>query len=333
MPGAMRDASGKMGFGVLRYSPNPIVCVIDPEHVGLDAKDVTGIPRSCPVVATVDDACRLGADVFLLGIAPPGGLIPADWYREINQAWDEGMSIINGLHDRLAPRFSETGGESNQWVWDIRTEPEGLKPNTGAAAGLAPKRVLFIGTDMAVGKMTAGLELWAEARKQNVKAEFVATGQIGITIMGSGVPLDAIRVDFASGSIEGEMMRYPDADMILVEGQGSLIHPGSSATLPLIRGSMPTHLILCARAGQTHLARNDSIKIPPLREFITMYEDLAEACNTFARPKTIAIALNCGHLNDAEADRATQEIEAETGLPTTDPVRHGAGRLLEALQD
>lgn len=331
MPGALKDIAGKMGFGVLRYSPNPIACVIDPEFAGQDAADVTGIPRHCPVVATVEEACDLGAQVFLLGIAPPGGLIPTDWMRDIDRAWDKGMSIVNGLHDRLGPRFESSGGERGQFVWDIRTEPEGLGVNHGRARELPAKRVLFIGTDMAIGKMTAGLEVWAEAKRQGIKAEFVATGQIGITITGSGVPLDAIRVDFASGSIEREMLRYPDAEMILVEGQGSLIHPGSTATLPLLRGSMPTHLILCARAGQDHLLRLPEIVIPDLRTFAEMYEDLAEARGTFPRPKTVAVALNCGHLDDEAAALACQEIEAKTGWPTVDPVRHGTARLVQAL--
>lgn len=325
MPGALKDIAGKMGFGVLRYSPNPIACVIDPEFAGQDAADVTGIPRHCPVVATVEEACDLGAQVFLLGIAPPGGLIPTEWYPDIDRAWNQGMTVVNGLHDLLGPRF---GGER---VWDIRVEPEGLGVNHGRARELPAKRVLFIGTDMAIGKMTAGLEMWAEAKRQGIKAEFVATGQIGITITGSGVPLDAVRVDFASGSIEREMLRYPSAELILVEGQGSLIHPGSTATLPLLRGSMPTHLILCHRAGQDHLARIPEIAIPDLHEFVGLYQDLAAANGSFPRPEMVGIALNCGHLSDDEARVACEELEAKTGWPTVDPVRHGTGRLLEAL--
>ncbi len=39
-------------------------------------------------------------------------------------------------------------------------------------------------------------------------------------------------------------------DVLWIEGQGSLLHPGSTATLPLIRGSQPTGLMLVHRAGQ-----------------------------------------------------------------------------------
>ena len=326
MAGALTDISGKMGFGVLRYSPNPIVCVIDPDYAGRDAAEVTGIPRPCPVVATVDEAHALGAEVFVLGIAPGGGKIPPDWYPNIDRAWELGMLLVNGLHDLLGTRYPDSSR-----VWDIRVEPLGLETNKGRAGHLPGKRILFIGTDMAVGKMTAGLEMWREARRKGIAAEFVATGQIGITVLGSGVPLDAVRVDFASGAIEREVIRYPDAEMIFIEGQGSLIHPGSTATLPLIRGSVPTHLVLCHRAGQHTLARVPEVAIPELRGFAKMYEDLAEAQGTFPRPVTVGIALNCGHLDDAAAQRAVKELEAETGWPVVDPVRHGTTQLLRAI--
>jgi uncharacterized NAD-dependent epimerase/dehydratase family protein len=330
MEGSVNDFSGKMGFGILRYSPNGIACVIDTETAGGDTRDLAKVPRSCPIVASVEEAIALGADVFVLGIAPPGGLIPQAWYDVIDQAVELGMNVVNGLHDLLAQRYpSLTPG---QWVWDIRTEPSGLQPGTGAAASLGNRRVLMIGTDMSVGKMTAGLELYSAARGAGVKTEFVATGQIGITLTGRGVPLDAIRIDFASGSIEREVMRCRDAELVIVEGQGSLIHPGSTANLPLLRGSCPTEMILCHRAGQHALRRIPDIRIPPLGDFIRMYEDLAEACGTFPRPRTVGVALNTFHIADEdEARDAVLALEHEVGLPCTDPVRFGVGPLLNAL--
>ena len=330
MEGQVEGNVGKMGIGILRYSPNPVVCVIDSFTAGRDAAEVTGVPRLCPIVASVREATSLGAKVLVLGIAPPGGLIPPDWYPVIDAAWDAGLSLVNGLHDLLGPRYSGRA-KPGQWVWDIRIEPAGLDVGGGLAAGLPNKRVLMIGTDMAVGKMTAGLELYRAARKRGVKAEFIATGQIGITITGRGVPLDAVRVDYASGAIEVEVLRVSDAELVIVEGQGALIHPGSSANLPLLRGACPTHLVLCARAGQSHLARLPNIAIPPLRYYIRMYEDLAEACGTFPRPHTAAVCLNTFGLPEQDALASADALEREVGLPVVDPVRHGTERILNAL--
>ena len=190
----------------------------------------------------------------------------------------------------------------------------------------------MIGTDMAVGKMTAGLEILRAAREANMRAEFVATGQIGITVTGRGVPLDAVRVDFAANAVEREVIACAEAELVIVEGQGALIHPGSTANLPLLRGSCPTHLILCHRAGQSTLQRLPEIVIPPLGAYCKLYEDLAEACGTFPRPRTAAVALNTGHLDDDAARSACEAIEAELGVPCADPLRGGASRLLMALQ-
>lgn len=230
------------------------------------------------------------------------------------------------------PEREPSGSHPEQFIWDIRTEPPGIGVGYAEARHLTNKRVLFIGTDMSVGKMTAGLVMWKEALARGIKAEFVATGQIGMTITGKGVPLDCVRLDFACGAIEREVLAAKDAELVLIEGQGSLVHPGSTSTLPLIRGSQPTHLVLCHRAGMDVLPRLPWVRVPPLNDFIRLYQDLAEVCGTFIRPEALGIALNCGHLSsDEDARAACEQIEKETGLPTTDPVRFGIARLLDRI--
>jgi len=329
MEGELVGDFAKMCYGILRYSPNDVAAIIDSKYAGKDVKDVVQSPRSAPIVSTVSEALALGAEVFVLGVATVGGHVPAEWYPAINEAVAKGMSVLNGLHDRLSARYPTL--KPGQWIWDVRIEPEGLGSGTGLAAGLKNKRVLMIGTDMAIGKMTAGLEIYRAALQKGVKAEFIATGQIGITITGKGVPLDAVRVDYASSAIEREVMAVRDADLVIVEGQGALIHPGSTSNLPLLRGACPTHLVLCHRAGQTHLRRLSHIRIPPLRDYIRLYEDLGEACGVYPRPKTAAVAVNTSMLSEAEARDALKKIEVESGLPTDDPVRFGAGSLLETI--
>lgn len=329
MEGASDKDLGKMGFGVLRYSPNPVVCVVDSELAGHDMLEFGKSPRPAPIVATIDEAVKMGAEVLVLGTAPPGGLIPPEWFSALDEAVERGLSLVNGLHDLLTPRYPSL--KPRQWIWDVRVEPPGLTTATGAAWSLKNKRVLMLGTDMAIGKMTAGLELHRGLREKGVKAEFVATGQIGITVTGAGVPLDAVRVDFAAGAIEREVMRYPDAEVVIIEGQGSYVHPASTSPLPLTRGSCATHIILCHRANQQGLKRYPDISIPPLVEFIKLCEDVAEVCGTYPRPKTVGIALNTAHLPEDEALKAVRATAEETGLPCTDPVRFGVEPLIAAL--
>lgn len=180
--------------------------------------------------------------------------------------------------------------------------------------------------------MSTSLELNKVSQKRGLLSKFLASGQAGLMIAGDGVPLDAIRVDFASGAVEQMVMRYGnDYDILHIEGQGSLLHPGSTATLPLIRGSQATHLILVHRAGQTHIRNYPQVEIPPLPEVVKLYEMVAKAAGAFAPVKVVAIALNTFHLDLSSAQQAIEQTQAETGLPCTDPVRFGADTLLDAV--
>lgn len=329
MAGALDAENGKMGLGLLRYSPHEVVAVVDPDHAGEDLVALTSIPRPAPIVATLREAKALGADVLVLGIAPSGGLLPDDWWPVLDEAVALGLSLVNGLHVSLAPRYP--GLQSGQYVWDIRQEPPGLMVGQGTARLLPNRRVLTVGTDMSVGKMTAGLEVWRAARARGIDCGFVATGQIGIAIMGEGVPQDAVRVDYAAGAVEAEVMKHRDRDLIIVEGQGSILHPGSSGTLPLMRGSCPTHLVLCHRAGMATPVKIPWLLIPPLRAVAELYEEVAWCRGVYPRPVTCAIALNTAHLSPQEARQATAQTQAETGVPTFDPIRDGGGPILDEI--
>jgi uncharacterized NAD-dependent epimerase/dehydratase family protein len=323
--------NAKMTEGVIRYGANPVVAVIDSRAAGRSAGEFFGVGHDIPVVATLDDAIARGAQVLVLGTAPSGGRLPPEWRAMLEAAVAAGLSIVNGLHDALAPVFAGRLAPG-QWVWDIRT-PQGDLPAiaTARAADLGNARVLMVGTDMAIGKMTAGLELWRSLRDCGADAVFLATGQIGVTITGDGIPLDAYRVDHASGAVERMVMATGQHAIQIVEGQGSLLHPGSTATLPLLRGSCANQMILCHRAGMVHLDTMEHIRVPPLADVIALYEALAGAAGALPAARVTGIALNTRALDADAADRAIAEAAAATGLPVTDPVRHGAGLLADAV--
>lgn len=326
-------SAGKMGHGLLRWRIGPIAAVIDRDHAGRDSAEITGIPRSVPVVASVAEAKALGADVLIPAIAPPGGVLPEDWRAEIVDALRCGMSIVNGLHASFAedPEF-EASRTPGAFLQDLRREPPGLANGTGAARTLAARRILTVGTDMAIGKMTVSLACHHAALERELRSTFLATGQIGIAIAGRGIALDAVRVDFASGAVERETLEQGrDVDLVWVEGQGSVLHPASTAWLPLLRGAMPTDLILCHRAGQTSLARAPWVEIPPLAQVAGLYETVAAACGVFPEARVRAVALDTSRLEHGAAERALEDAARVTGLPVVDVVREGAGRLLDAV--
>ena len=332
MEGALDNDSGKMGFGLMRFSKHPIVCVIDSNYANKTVEEAVGLPYSIPVVATVDEAIDRQAGILVLGIAPSGGRFPAEWDAPISHALENGLSLINGLHDDLNARFGHL--LTNNSIWDVRKPAHSYPIATAKASQLKNKRVLMIGTDMAAGKMTAGLELYAALKEKGVNVGFVPTGQIGITLMGNGIPLDAIKVDQAAGAVEQAVLEQQDKDIVIIEGQGSLAHPGSTATLPLIRGSQPSHFILCHKAAHTHLRYPVShVPIPPLDEFIQLNESVAKVCGSLNEARTLGVALNTVGLDREAAMAKIQEVEKLTGLPTTDVVLLGAGKLVKALSN
>ncbi|MBM5806797.1 MAG: DUF1611 domain-containing protein [Cyanobacteria bacterium M_surface_10_m2_179] len=339
--GGIDNLSGKTGLAMLRYRHGPIVAVIDPAHAGGDLRAITGIERSVPVVADMAAALVYGPAVAVVGLAPSGGRLPAEMRADVVAALRAGVSLASGLHSRLAddPEFAAVPLAPGQWIWDLRQEPADLEVATARCAQLPCRRLLAVGSDMAVGKMSACLELLAAAQRRGLEARFVGTGQAGILISGQGVALDAVRVDYAGGAVEAAVLAAaqgagPEA-LVLVEGQGSLAHPGSTATLPLLRGSQPTDLLLVHRAGQTHVRTRpgaEPVAIPPLPELIAACEALAALGRPDGlRPRVRAIALNTALLEGSAAATEAERLAAATGLPVLDPVRQGADQLLAAV--
>ncbi|TAE51481.1 MAG: DUF1611 domain-containing protein, partial [Oscillatoriales cyanobacterium] len=229
--------SGKTGLAFLRYSEAQIVAVIDRQCPGKSLSELTGIPQQLPIVASVAEALQFAPDILLIGIAPSGGVLPPEWLPEINLAVAAGLSVVNGLHAKLAPLIMVPLTE-NQWIWDVRQEPKSVGAIASAAAAkLSCRRVLTVGTDMSVGKMSTCLELDRTCLQRGLRSKFLATGQTGLMIGNEGIALDAVRVDFAAGAVEQAVIKLgSECDILHVEGQGSLLHPGSTATLPLLRG-------------------------------------------------------------------------------------------------
>ncbi len=331
MESSIDDDYGKMGISALRYLDNDIVCVIDSVFAGKKISEVSIIKKDIPIVENINKAKFLGANVLLLGVLTSGGIRPKPWDSVIKESLSQGMSIINGLHDQVYPHFEKYLTGKNQWIWDTRVPKFIPKIGSAKSANLNNKRVLMIGTDMAAGKMTVGLELYSYLKDKHIKTGFVATGQVGITVTGKGIPLDAYKLDHACGAVEAAVIEQKDKDVVIVEGQGSILHPGSSATLPLMRGTCPTHMILCHIARNDSLRSLDNIKIPDLKKFITLNEELSSVLGTYPKSKVIGVALNTVEMSDNDAKEFIKNTEKNTGLPATDVIRYGGEKIFNQL--
>lgn len=345
--GSFTPLDGKTAVGVLRYRLDEVAAIIDSTRAGRTAEACVGLGGALPVVADLVGAAAHGADSLLIGIAPQGGELPAAWRAMVREAIERGWDVLSGLHSFLGddPELAALAAARGATLLDVRRPPMRRPVAASRAASVEALVVLTVGSDCNVGKMTAALELRLELEARGVRAAFVATGQTGIFVADRGVAVDAVPADFVAGIAEEMVIEAArEADVVLVEGQGALRHPGySGVTLALLHGTAPSALLLCHHSGREMIrapiagARPSSDpagrgagepSIPPLPEIVRDYE-LAAA---WVKPApVIGVALNTLGLDDGAARRAVASAGRSTGLPATDPVRFGAGPLADAL--
>jgi uncharacterized NAD-dependent epimerase/dehydratase family protein len=317
---------GKTARGVIRYSPHPVVAVLDSTRVG---ETMDGIP----VVATVAEAMPFEPTTAIVGVATQGGRFPPAWRELLKSAIAHGLDVESGLHEFISvdPELSELAATHGVELRDLRKPPPGLSVPTGANLEVPATIVLTVGSDCAIGKKTVAVELDLEARRRGLKSVFVPTGQTGIAIAGWGIAVDAVISDFLAGAAEWLVVEGArrGGELLFVEGQGSLVHPAySGVTLGLVHGSAPHLFVLCHKAGATEVEGFPGHPLPSLSELVELHEGISLP----ARPATVAaIAVNTADLDDEAARQAIAAAADETGLPADDPVRFGAGRLVDAV--
>jgi uncharacterized NAD-dependent epimerase/dehydratase family protein len=322
--------TAKTAVGLLRYCPEEVVAVVDRAKAGGDLAALVGVGKGVPIVENIAAALAYQPDHLALGAAFSGGRLPDTWRASIRGALAAGMNVINGLHTRLNddPELARCAADAGRTIWDVRACTKSLNVGMGKARQTRAKRILTVGTDCNLGKKVTSLELVSELRRRGLRAEFVPTGQTGVMICGRGVVIDAVLSDFVSGAVEEAVLECPDADYIVVEGQGALLHPSFSAvTLGLMHGALPDLMVLCGAPGRRHMRHTD-IPIPPLDELIRLHEGLLRPIHP---SKVVGVALNTFGLSEETYRQALGKARAESGLPVGDPVRAGAGWLADAV--
>jgi uncharacterized NAD-dependent epimerase/dehydratase family protein len=338
--GQFDPLSSKTANSCIRYFPERIVAVLDRGQAGRTVQEVLGYGGAIPVVGDLVDgiARGAGATAVLVGIAPAGGRLPDEWRGWLRQAITRGLEVWSGLHTFIGddPELGALARERGVRILDVRRPPPDLPVADGRAADVDALVVLAVGSDCNVGKMTAQLQLRDALVRRGHRTSFVATGQTGIFIEGWGIAVDAVVADFIAGAAEQLVIQGArDHDIVLVEGQGSLIHPGySGVTLGLLHGSCPDAMILCHQASREWIGdyhgRSPWVRIPPLAELVDLHERAAAP----VRPaRVVGVCLNTFDLSEPAARDAVARAADETGLPATDPVRFDPAPLVTAIED
>ena len=312
----------KTAFGLRDWAPE--LCV--GEYALPDATVSTGLPRLSPA-----EAYAKGARALVIGVANIGGQIPPAWIEALVAGLEAGLDIVSGMHVPLASleAVREAAVRTGRRLHDVRVPPRNIPIATGRKR--TGKRLLTVGTDCALGKKYTALSLARAFAARNVPVDFRATGQTGIMIAGSGVPMDAVISDFEAGAAE---LLSPDAapdHWDVIEGQGSLFHPAYAAvSLGLLHGSQPDAIVVCHQPGRERVVGLEDFALPSLQE--TMALNLLLGRRTNPAMRCTGISLNTSHMDDRERRALLHATAEELGVPAADPLRPGPefDRLVES---
>jgi uncharacterized NAD-dependent epimerase/dehydratase family protein len=281
-----------------------------------------------PVVGSLNEITL--ANALIMAVATPGGKMPQSYKEIMLEAISKKMNIISCGHEFISddPELLAAAKLSGVTLLDVRKNNE---RDVAQRKGIRNDclRILTVGNDCSLGKMVTSLELARALQKKGHDAKFVATGQTGILIEGDGIPIDAVVGDYINGAAERLILQNQHHDILIIEGQASIVHPRySSVTLGSLHGSMPHGMIMCYEVGREYVYNLPGIKIPPMETVVKLYEDMA---SVIFPSKVIGFALNSKNASDHEYEMERKKVNEQFGLPACDVVRDEPDELVKTI--
>ena len=338
--GAFNTPNGKTAHGLVRFTERyEIVGVIDRNYAGQDAGQVLDArPNNIPVFADLDEALAATAPgggrlTLVIGLAPDGGRLPAEARSVVARALENGMNVDSGLHDFLSndPELMKIAQTHGCRVRDIRKTPDRSQLHffTGKIEEVKCLKIAVLGTDSAIGKRTTAWIIVHAARAAGLKAELVGTGQTA-WMQGARYTMimDSCINDFVSGEIEHavyEAWKNERPELIVIEGQGSLMNPAYPGGFEILAAGRPDFVILQHAPKRLEYDGFPGYPLHPLPQQI-------QAIETISGKQVIAITVNHELMEKDEIDPECRRITEQTGLSALDVLHSGAGQLVDLLK-
>lgn len=322
--GSETDATfAKTALGLVQWCPEKVAGQLRFEDCRVDL----GVPDM-----TVPEAVDAGCGSLVMGVAPVGGRVPESWWDVIEEAARSGLDIVSGLHLRLPDRSSlvEAARAGHSRLVDVRVPPGQLPVGNGKKR--TGRRILTVAADCAIGKKYTALALDRALTQAGLNSTYRATGQTGIMIAGEGIPIDSVVADFISGAAEA-LSPDNDPDHIdVIEGQGSIFHPGfSGVALGLLHGSQPDGFVVCHDPQRTTVTGWPHYKLPPLDEVIESHVRMGRRTNPDIR--CLGVSVNTSMLPPEDRGAYLERLGNETGLPCFDPLLDGCNAIVQQLSE
>ena len=338
--GAFNTPNGKTAHGLVRFTERySVVGVIDHVYAGQDGGEVLdGKPNSIPIFASLVQAMaaltgELRPRTLVVGLAPDGGRLPAEARETILAALATGLNVDSGLHDFLYKDsdLMAIAAKHGCRVRDIRRTPDRdeLHFFTGKIDEVDCLKIAVLGTDSAIGKRTTAWIIVHAARRSGLKAEMIGTGQTA-WMQGAkySMIMDSCINDFVSGEIEHAVYgawKNESPDILLIEGQGSLMNPAYPGGFEILAAGRPDFVILQHAPKRLEYDGFPGYPLHSLPEQINAIE-------TISGKKVVAVTLNHELMQKDEIGPACARITEETGLPAFDVLEYGSDELVQLLR-
>ncbi len=333
---------GKTSHGLVRFTERyNVLAIIDEKYQGKDAGEVLdNRPNGIMIFKDFNSAFNefraknIEVNNFVVGLAPDGGRLPKEAKKEIALALEHGLNVDSGLHDFLTndQELVALAAKHNCRIRDVRKTPDRDKLHffTGEIEKVDCLKLAVLGTDSAIGKRTTAWFLVHGFQKQGFKAEMIGTGQTG-WMQGAkySMIMDSCINDFVSGEIEHAVVsawKESDPDVVVIEGQGSLMNPAYPGGFEILAAGRPDYVILQHAPTRMEYDGFPGYKLHPLSEQIN-------AIKVISGKEVIAITLNHERLTPEEIEPACRIVTGETSLPCFDVLANGAQELIEILKE
>lgn len=338
--GAFNTPNGKTAHGLVRFTERyEVVGVIDSKYAGQDAGMVLDKRNyNIPIFKNFQEAlANLGSsnkpESLVVGLAPDGGRLPKEAKETIKLALETGLNVDSGLHDFLYKdeELMAIAEKNNCRVRDVRRTPDRdqLHFFTGKIEEVDCLKIALLGTDSAIGKRTTAWIIVHAYREAGLKAEMAGTGQTA-WMQGAkySMIMDSCINDFVSGEIEHavyEAWKNESPDLIVIEGQGSLMNPAYPGGFEILAAGRPDFVILQHAPKRVEYDGFPGYPLHSLKEQISAIE-------TISGKKVIAITVNHEEMTVEEIIPACNKINVEIGLPAFDVLEYGAKELVKLIK-
>ena len=338
--GAFNTLNGKTAHGLVRFCRRyAIVSVVDSRYSGRDAGDVLdGKAGGILVVDSIETAMQtaenagMPATHLVIGIAPDGGRLGKGARQDVIKAIDLNLNVDCGLHDFLSEdeEIARHAGMRGVILRDVRKPPsrDRLHFFSGKIEDVTALKIAVLGTDSAVGKRTTAWLMVQALERLGYRTEMIGTGQTA-WMQGArySIILDSLVNDFVAGEIEHAVWQAwndQHPDVIVLEGQGSLMNPAYPGGFELLAAGRPDLVVLQHAPARKEYDGFPGYPIQPLSQQI-------QAIETISRKPVVAVTVNHEDLIDDQIPMICDAIEKVVGLPAFDVLRDQGDGLVTTL--